>query len=114
MSVGLDIFAIAQILVVQTLRDSCEFTLFIGNGCPFKDTVVAAANVSVLICREMYILSDLLVIDLKGTGNALHDRKHLSQGEMLGCFRDDVTHTVTDQNLDSNLRVVSLCVSEVD
>ena len=94
-----NVLSVTGIFCIDGMSNGGELFLLLRQRRALKDAVVATADTLRLVCGQVLVLRYLAVVHNHAVpGNAGDGVLHESGGDMYGCLRDDMTHTVADED----------------
>ena len=109
-----NVLSVTAVNVVKRISDLSELLLLIGHGHTLENAVVTAAKALRLVVGKYSVLGNFAVMRDNISGDSLHDILHLMLRDRYRSLRDDMTLTVTEQNLHCYLRIVFFYICQVD
>ena len=108
-----NVFAIIRIQLEDALRNFRQLFLFCGHMHSLEDAVIAAADSVCLVIGKVSVLRHFRIIYREVSGNAANRGGYIGFVQRSRSFRNDVTHTVTDENFNGNAGILGFFVCQI-
>ena len=95
-------------------RDLRQRFLFLGHGHSLEDAVIAAADTVCLVVGEETVLRHFHIVHGEISGNAVNGSGDTRLVQRNRSFRNDVAHTVADEDFNSDAGIFCFLVCQVN